>query len=124
MQYEKKADAKSSLDRTEQIFADKGKEIVRNGMHLILDRLKFAKRYDESIRNAICAVEYESDEKAAQVKSLVEALRCVTLVDTSEVLSLVMGVLERQQKVYGAPKNETASEVVVTLDKGVEKWAQ
>ncbi len=110
-------------NKTEKIFADKGSSIVRNGMQLVIDRIKYAKKHDEQIREAVCAIEYESEEKAAQTKALIEALKRATLVDTSEVLSLVTKVLERQQDVHGTG-DDNKSEIVVTLDEGVKKWTK
>lgn len=118
-----KTNRNDALSETEHIFAGKVRDIVRNGMQLVNDRLRFAKKHDKQIREAVCAIEYESDEKASQIKALVEALKRVTLVDTSEVLSLVTKALDRQQS-RGGDDDAGKSEIVVTLDEGVEKWAK
>lgn len=111
------------LEKMESIFAGKGKEIVRNGMQIILDRMRFAKKYDEKIREAICAIEYESEQKPAQVKTLVDVLRKSVLADTNDILSLVNSVLEKQKTPYVA-EQKVADKVVVMLDDEVRKWAK
>ena len=108
----------------EKIFEKKGREIIRNGMSLLLERLKYARKYDEKIREAICSIEYESTEKATQVKALIETLRRAALVDTGEVLALVSKVLENKTKANMSDIDEGANEIVVTLDKGVENWVK
>ncbi len=114
---------KETLGGAEHIFAGKGKEIVRSGMLLILDRLRFAKKNDKKIREAICAIEEDDELKATQVKSLVEALRRESVMDTSEVLSLVTEVIER---LSGGDRktDEGQNELLVTLDERVKKWAK
>lgn len=114
----------TSFVKAEDIFAKKGKEVVKNGMILILERLKFAKKYDAKIREAICALDEEGELKATQVKELTQAIRRAGVMDTSEVLSLVTEVIGRLGSDGESNNDEHQSEVVVTLDERVEKWAQ
>lgn len=112
-----------ALRRAENVFALKGREIVKNGMLLILDRLRFAKKHDKKIREAICAIDEDDELKSAQAKSLVEALRRESVMDTSEVLSLVTEVIERLGG-GGEKMGEGQNELLVTLDERVKKWAK
>lgn len=111
----------SAAGDVEKMFAKKGKEIVRSGMALILNRLRFAKKYDAEICGAICAVDECEDIKVSQKKTLIDTLKNVTVMNTGEVLSLVTEVL----RWLGANAGENENgEVIVTLDERVEKWAQ
>jgi len=112
-----------AINHIENIFAIKGREIVKNGMLLILDRLRFAKKHDKKIREAICAIDEDDELKAAQTKSLIETLKRESVMDTSEVLSLVTEVIKRLSgggEKTGAGQNE----LLVTLDERVKQWAK
>ena len=112
-----------AIKHVENIFAIKGKEIVKNGMLLILDRLRFAKKHDKKIREAICAIDEDDELKSAQAKSLIEKLRRESVMDTSEVLSLVTEVIKRLSG-GGEKMGERQNELLVTLDERVKQWAK
>ncbi len=125
MQNSNKADnSAKNAAQTEDIFASKGREVVKNGMLLILDRLKFAKKHDAKIRRAICELDNESELKATQIKTLIDTLKCAGIMDTSEVLSLVTQVIERLKGTDKSANESSCDEVFVTIDERVEKWAQ
>ncbi|MBE7026117.1 MAG: hypothetical protein E7410_00905 [Ruminococcaceae bacterium] len=112
-----------AIRNVENVFALKGKEIVKNGMLLILDRLRFAKKYDKKIREAICAIDEDDELKSAQVKSLIETLKRESVMDTSEVLSLVTEIIKRLS-CGGEKMGEGQNELLVTLDERVKQWAK
>ncbi len=105
----------------ERMFAKKGREIVRSGMALILNRLRFAKRCDAEICRAINCIEEDEELKASQKKMLTDALKNAAVMNTGEVLSLVTEILGR---LGASPDSQGGNEVIVTLDERVEKWAQ
>lgn len=121
---DKKDECQNKLAQTEDIFASKGCEVVKSGMLLILERLKFAKKHDAKIRRAICDIDNESELKATQIKTLIDTLKCGGVMDTSEVLSLVTQVIERLKGTDKPVKEDACEEVFVTIDERVKKWAQ
>lgn len=108
-------------------FAKKGKAVVRDGMELVLGRLRFAKKQDAMIQEAICRIEDAQDISASQKKGLVDTLKRAAVLDTEKVLYLVTNVLERLEDndlPSGKTEKPPENEVVVTLDERVEEWAQ
>ena len=115
----------AAAEEAADTFAKNGKAIVKSGMSLVLDRLRFAKRHEDRIRAAIRLIDDAPELRTAQKKELIDTLQHAAVMDTGKVLSLVTDVLERLEEMRAAGDGEAEDgEVVVKLDKQVEEWAK
>lgn len=119
------AGTEAAAEEAADTFAKNGKAIVKSGMSLVLDRLRFARRYEDRVRAAIRLIDEAPELRTAQKKELIDALQHAAVMDTGKVLSLVTDVLERLEEMRAESGGEAeGDEVIVKLDKQVKKWAQ
>ena len=119
------AELETAAEEAADTFAKNGKAIVKNGMSLVLDRLRFAKKHEDRVRAAIRFIDDAPELRTAQKKELIDALQHAAVMDTGKVLSLVTDVLERLEEMRAESGGEAeGDEVIVKLDKQVKEWAQ